>query len=346
MTTKKEVPVHGEFDPKKSTVINYHGLKTFSTCPLLFKEQLIDKTYVQPDKDCFVYGHIVDYILSGTPEKIDEEFVLVDRKADPEKILSYQSKMKILEEEIAGLKEKAESGNKVAIKGIAKRKSDILDIKSKIDLCEAQGGKTQVTPSIWDSAHETARCMSEHGFYKKLDIVPGSTTQIELIVGSRRGTADYISFRDPIAQQIWVLYLTQMISQEELKAKLPEDASPIIVDFKTAFSLPKLDPMKYANQLWYYRSMLEDITGKRARCYALVGDKDPGTKMAQLYEFSASTLEQSARDMEIVEKAFWKTVKNGTWVSAKQLRGKDQQCFRCSECSRSPFSVNDSPLIV
>jgi len=346
MPTKKEVHVHGEFDPKASTVINYHGLKTFSTCPLLFKEQLIDKTYVQSEKDYFIYGHIVDHILSGTPEKIDEEFVLVDRKADPEKILSYKSKIKDLESKIYALREKAESGNKVAIKGIEKRKSDILDIKAKIDLCEAQGGKTQVTPAIWDSAHETARCMMEHSFYKKLDIVPGSTTQIELIAGSRRGTADYISFRDPIAQQIWVLYLTNSISHEELKAKLPEDASPIIVDFKTAFSIPKLEPMKYANQLWYYRSMLEELTGKRARCFALVGDKDPGMKMCQLYEFSDSTLEQCAQDMEIVEKAFWKTVKNGTWVSAKQFRGKDQQCFRCSECSRSPFSVNDSAFIL
>lgn len=41
-------------------LISYSALKTFSTCPNLYKETYITKTYKEPHHDYFDYGHVVD----------------------------------------------------------------------------------------------------------------------------------------------------------------------------------------------------------------------------------------------------------------------------------------------
>jgi hypothetical protein len=193
----------------------------------------------------------------------------------------------------------------------------------------------------------TANMMKEHAFYRRLDISQ-FTTQVELIHGTRRGTLDFVGYFDKTAKKGWQLYKTGAITEEELKTQMKDLPSPILVDFKTtaSFSVRELDPKIYCGQLWYYQQLVKAITGHTARCYTLVGDKDSTRKMVQLFEYSQESLDEVGKKVEEVERFFWKSVKDNSFPSAKQLRGIEQNCFRCSECSHSPFSPDGQPYIV
>lgn len=334
--------------------INFSALRVFSTCPKLYQEQFLLKTYEPPEKDYFVYGTIVDLILSGNKKDIAKRFILMERKADSSKALEYDEKLKALEAEIstpdksgATLLEKAKAGNKTAQKGVEKRRREIDELQKKVRALKDIGTKVQVTPAIWDNAHETAEAIAQNPFYKSLDVKPG-TSQPRLTAGRRTGTLDYLKFSDPI-QKIWALFITGNISEAELKRQIEtipdEEKHGMIVDYKTTFQLSKLDPVMYAPQLWYYREIVKDLTGIECSCFTIVGDKDPDHKRVQDFHYSKATLEEAGMKVRFIEKFFWQCVGIDAWPSAKQLDGFKQTCFRCSECSNRPFSF-DAPATV
>lgn len=333
---------------RASTLINYSALKLFSVCPRLYYEQYVTKTYVEPERDYFVYGSLVDCMLT-TPEQLTKRFVRVDRTVDVGNTLKYEQKIKDLTAELMEIRPKAKAGNKTAQKGVASRESEIDALKEKLSSIGAMKDRQQVTAGMWDDAEATADAIKRNPSFAQLDFNSFTSQQIftDTIAG-RKGILDYVAFGAPV-QTLYNLLKTNHISYEEFFAKVqeisPENRTGWIWDVKTTALISSFDPSIYAGQLAWYREIVEAYTGIRCRCGIIAGDKDPSSKRSQDYVFSPALLEEALKNVLAVEAAFKDCRASDAWIAAKEFRGTDQDCFRCSVCADRPFSTT-SPLVI
>lgn len=93
-----------------------------------------------------------------------------------------------------------------------------------------------------------------------------------------------------------------------------------------------------------YKYIAEENGLKVMSCFALVGDKGVN-KLAQDYVYSDGVLEAALDEVLKVEMHLFNSLEKNDWPSAKLLRGKQQECFSCLECSNRPFSTG-SPVTV
>jgi hypothetical protein len=334
-------------------VINFSGLKLFRQCPNLYKERYIDGTYTPEQKDYFLYGSLVDAMLTD-PTNVDNRFVMVSRKKDVSP-LELASKKNELEQEISGLLEKANAGNKTAQKGINSRQTKIAEIDEQLADVNENESREQVTPSMWHDASETAEAIADLDLWKRLTkaahIFQPSLESTSL---KRRGTLDVLSGSAPVIQLYRLCFVEKTIAYEEFRKavnELPEaDRWLVIADAKTTKDLKEFNAQKvsemYAGQLSYYRSLVRDIFGIEPACVIIAADKANGFKMAQEYLFEASTLDWADNATKAIEEAFWRCAATGEWPAAKEISGSAQECFTCSKCRVRPHSKTDLPCLV
>lgn len=79
---------------------SFSAIKVFSKCETLFRDIFIDRTYEEPEQDYFIYGKLVDALVTEKPEFIPKYFVRVERKVKPEDALKLENQINTLEEEI------------------------------------------------------------------------------------------------------------------------------------------------------------------------------------------------------------------------------------------------------
>ncbi len=327
---------------------NYSGLKLFSTCPRLFYETYEAKTYKEPDHDYFVYGSLVDCILT-TPDELEKMFVRVDRKVDVKDTLKHEMRMKELKEEMRELEEKVKNGNKTAIKGHASRDNEWQELAGKMENIGKLATLKQVTGALWDNAIETAEAIKRNPTFLQLtkhEICFQQTFVNE--TKERKGILDYVCLSGP-AENLYLMFKGGLLDYQEFRSKIAElseaDRVGWIWDIKTTALISTFDPRVYGPQLAWYRELVYDFCGIRCRCGIIAGDKDPTVKRSQDYVFDDEYLDRELVRIEQVEKMLHKARRDNFWPGAKEFRGIKQNCFKCSICSDRPFSVT-SPLIV
>ena len=305
---------------KAIDAFHYSGLKMFAKCPRLYYETYITKTNVQEAKDYFLYGNVVDTLITQ-PEELNNRFVQVSRRSDGS-TLDLEMKCTELRAEMDTVLIKAKEGNKVAIKGFESRQKKLIEMEEQIRVAKESGDKVQVPTAIWNDAHETATAIINLPLHNELltqgyECRPQETLQSKGSV-NRKGMIDrlYVKERDVI-----------------------------IVDIKTAYRLTDIDPLMYAGQLAYYKHIAEGNNFNVISCYALVGDKGD-QKLAQDYIYSTEVLETAFNEVLKVETYLLEAISKNEWPSAKSIRGKEQECFSCAECSNRPFSMGDNAVTV
>lgn len=334
---------------------NHSALRLFNTCPNLYYEQCITKTYEEPEKDYFVYGSLVDRLLTS-PADVDAYFVRVERQLDPSDALKYEQKIKELTFEMEtpdkkgiSMIEKAESGNKTAKSGIEKREREIEGFRERLATIKELGQKQQVTNAMWLNAHATAEVIKCNPFFQELKFDEFSSQQAFIDpVPRRKGMLDYVRFAPPI-QKLYVSFKAGVISRDALRSSIeqfsPESRRGRIVDIKTTARLSEFEPKMYATQLAVYQKLVESLTGIVCECFIVAGDKDSECKRSQDYQLAQPLLDRAWSRYLQVEAAFRECEKAEKWPSAKELWGVKQECFRCSICKDRPFSF-DKPLLV
>ena len=85
---------------KDSNFISFSGLKVFSKCETLYRDLFITKVYEEPERDYFVYGKLVDAMVTESPEFIAANFIRITRKIDPEDALKFENQINELNKEI------------------------------------------------------------------------------------------------------------------------------------------------------------------------------------------------------------------------------------------------------
>ncbi len=327
---------------------NFSGLKLFSVCPRLYYETYISKTYVEPERDYFVYGLLVDCVLTS-PDELEKKYIRVDRTLDTADTLKYEVRIKELDAEMVDVAAKAEAGNKTAIKGLAARQKEKAELCDKLKAIGSMKTRQQVTGAVWDNAMETAESIKRNPSFQQLEWNSFTSQQTFADPEThRKGILDYVKFSDPV-ETLYSLLVTKHIPYEEFITKvreLPEEfRTGWIWDVKTTALISTFDPSIYAGQLAWYRAIVESYVGVRCQCGIIAGDKDPSSKRAQDYVFTSALLDKALSSVEEVERAFHMCSRDNYWPGAKEVKGVEQTCFRCSVCSDRPFSVT-TPLIV
>lgn len=334
---------------------NHSALRVFNTCPNLYNEQYNLKTYEEPDKDYFIYGSLVDRILTS-PSDVDKYFVRVERQLDPSDALKYEQKIKDLEAEMVipdkkgiSMVEKSESGNKTALAGIEKREREIEDLRMRLSKIKELGQKQQVTDAMWQNALATADAIKANPFFQELKFDEFTSQQVFIDPkNNRKGMLDYVRLSPP-AQKLYAAYKANLLDRDALRTGImelsPKSRVGRIVDIKTTYLLSKFEPEMYATQLAVYQKLVEQLMGITCDCFIVAGDKDSDCKRAQDYQLSQALLDRAWNRYLAVEVAFRECSKLNKWPSAKELWGTKQECFRCSVCKDRPFSF-DGPLLV
>lgn len=117
---------------------SFSSVKVYSKCETLYRDIFIDKTYEEPEQDYFIYGKLVDALVSEKPEFVPANFVRVDRKIKPEDALKKENEIKQLEQDIVDREAKIKE--KLAVK-VSEINTKIDELKGKEKLTAAQSAK-------------------------------------------------------------------------------------------------------------------------------------------------------------------------------------------------------------
>lgn len=343
---------------KDTAFISFSGLKVFSKCETLYRDMFVLKTYEEPEQDYFVYGKLVDAMVTEKPEFIVENFILVDRRVNPEDALKIENKIKTLNEEIESKREKAEAGNKTAIKGIESRMKQIDECKAQLSAIKNLADKQQVTRSVWENAEQTALALKTHPYFSNMEFNEVTSQQIfaSVIDGiPRKGKLDHLKL-SPALTKLYAIYAANQMSLDDLRSRIremnPNDLWAIITDIKTCYDVAKLEPYNthYRGQLGFYQDLVSDvllIPKERIVCQILVADKVTNEfKKAELFRYEQAALDELKPDVLAWMKLWMTAIGQNKWTSAKEKHGYDQKCFTCSECRFCPFSLKPGDAVV
>lgn len=338
---------------KDSSRISFSGLKVFSKCETLYRDMFVTKVYEEPEHDYFVYGKLVDAIVTEAPEFIPQNFMKVTRKIDPEDALKFENQIKELQKEIdekeAKLKEKP---NKTLEKGIASRKKTIEEIQLSLDSIKHLADKQQVTPAVWENAEQTALGIKTHPYYSNLKFNELTSQQIftcEMQGMPCKGKLDHLKL-SPAITKFYAIYKANHMTLQELQQRIefevnPHDKWAIITDIKTCYDVAKLEPFNthYRGQLGFYQDLVSTVLKipiENITVRILVADKLTNKfKKAELFEYTQEALDELKSDVRMWMKLWRNAMENNDFVSDKQKRGLQQECFTCSDCRFCPFSL-------
>lgn len=336
---------------KDTSFASFSGIKVFSRCETLYRDIFVTKIYEEPEQDYFVYGKLVDAMVTEKPEFISEHFIQVERKIKPEDALKFENQIKELEAEIAAKEaEIAVKPNKTTEKGIASRKEKIVSIQASLDAIKSLADKQQVTPSIWDNAEQTALALKTHPYFSNMEFNEVTSQQIFTCVIDgipRKGKLDHLKL-SPALTKIYAIWKAGQISVEEMHAKIRElnenDLWAVITDIKTCYDVAKLEPFNnhYRGQLRFYQDLVHHvllIPIAKIKCQILVADKlSSEFKKAELFQYTQEALDDLWPDVLAWIHLWQVAMKTGEFKSAKEKDGMNQKCFTCSECRFCPLS--------
>lgn len=342
-----------------SKLISFSQIKVFSRCETLYRDLFVTKTYQEPDHDYFLYGKLVDAMVTESPKYIEEHFALVDKKVKVEDALRYENEVKTLQQELVDLEPKVLAGNKTAEKGKAKREREIEELNGRLAAIRNIDGKEQVTRSIWENAEGTALAIKTHPVYSSM--VFDQFTSQQIIVANvngtmRKGRLDHLKLC-PQIERYYKLFVANQITYEQMIEKiLPLNQSELwasITDIKTCYDVAKLEPYNthYRGQLGFYQDLVSEfflIPRPQIKCHILVGDKlSSEFKKSEYFIYSQESLDEVKPDVEAWVKLWKKAVETNTFVSAKAKKGFEQECYTCTECRFAPFSKNPGqPVLI
>lgn len=353
LATQETVLIGKDDYYKDNSRCSFSALKVFSKCETLYRDLFLTKTYEEPEHDYFVYGKLVDAFVTEKPEFIKENFILVERKINPEDALKFENKIKDLQAEIDApeFQEKLQKGNKTTMKGLESRLKKIEEIKISLDSIKELADKQQVTPSVWQNAEETALALKSHPYFSNMEFNEVTSQQIfqaTLNGVPRKGKLDHLKL-SPALTKIYAIYKAGQISLDEMQTKILSlninDLWAIITDIKTCYDLKVLEPFNthYRGQLGYYQDLVGAvlcIPTDQIKLQILVADKVSSSfKKAELFQYRQEIIDELKPDVRAWEQLWMQAMKSGKFVSDKEKRGMDQKCFTCNDCRFSPFSM-------
>lgn len=175
---------------------SFSAIKVFSKCETLFRDIFIDRTYEEPEQDYFIYGKLVDALVTEKPEFIPKYFVRVERKVKPEDALKIENQIKALDDEIKAKEAELQT------KFDAKRKV----IEDKIATLLAKETKTGANITALEKLQSEMKEMTEYpDQYHDKTIVKGIASRREEVTSLRISLNMIAEYADKqqVTNSIW-----------------------------------------------------------------------------------------------------------------------------------------------
>lgn len=122
---------------KDAARASFSGLKVFSKCETLYEDMFVKRTYQEPERDYFIYGKLVDTMLTEDPKVLVDEFIRVERKVNPEDALKIENSIKECEAEIVEKQQKIDE----------KIQAKVDQLQSELTNMEADKDEGILTPA-------------------------------------------------------------------------------------------------------------------------------------------------------------------------------------------------------
>lgn len=345
---------------KDSRFISFSGLKVFSRCETLYRDIFVTKVYEEPEQDYFIYGKLVDAMVTESPDFIEKNFIKVERRVNPEDALRYENEIKNLQKEIDEKKlQIQDKPNKTTEKGIESRLKKVAEVQLLLDGIKHLADKQQVTPAVWKNAEDTALAIKAHPYYSNMEFNEVTSQQIFTcnIDGIPcKGKLDHLKL-SPALTKVYAIYVAGQMSFDDLRKFIAEkvhrdDMWAIITDVKTCYSLEKIEPYNphYRGQLGFYQDLVHHTLGipiENIKCQILVADKVTNLfKKAELFIYTQQSINEIKDDVRQWKKFWDNAYRTNTYISAKWKHGMKQSCFTCTECRFCPFSRKPGDAVV
>lgn len=172
-TIENNKPINKDDYYKDSSCISFSGLKVFSKCETLYRDIFVTKTYEEPEQDYFTYGKLVDALVTESDAFVDENFIRVDRRVNPEDALKLENDITMLQVEISEREAQNEESK-------AKKREAI---KTKLDAANAAATKKREKEGKDADITKELEKIAQLG--KEFNEVPGNAT-IEKGIESRK----------------------------------------------------------------------------------------------------------------------------------------------------------------
>jgi len=289
-------------------ISNSH-LQAFKRCPFFYAEKYINGNVQEIERDYFIYGQIVDTLLTE-PEKFNQKFLPVDRRIDISALKETKTDLAELDKEIS-----VKQLEKKPHKSLQDKKEKLMEAIKKM---EEAGEKEQITKALYENALESINEISRQELYKMFRVEDMSQEIITLEacgdMPARKGKLDYINVK-----------------------------KKIIADIKTCASFKMFRPQNYYQQLSYYRELASikyGISEEDWDCYLLVVSKEAEMKHSQMYHISKNLLDIAKQENHELIERFMESQKSGFYTPCTENNtpARQEVCFDCPHYSACPFS--------
>jgi hypothetical protein len=287
--------------------LSYSMIKDFQKCEFLYSQRRKGLVPEIP-RDYFIYGRAFDSYFTGS---FNQEFIVA--KLDPAKQIEQIKAVQQKSQEMID-KYKSDKSPK-AQKVVQNHEKKITDYAREIKRLESQIGKQSITETIMAHIEASAAEMKRQSLIGKFERKPENDQVIITTKLKRNGEGS-----------IWA------------KGRLDYLHLPnkVIMDYKTAADLTKLDPMRYAGQLAYYRELVKEKHGVVCDCYLAVVDKSTYTKHVAFYKFRPETLDA---EMELTRNWVEQIIEAEDLGLFSRVPEELRVCWTCDNYSACPFSV-------
>ena len=314
---EKEFKNDTEYFADKEFVSN-SMLRDFNNCEYFFQVKHIDQTFKdEKEYDYFTYGNAVDTILTEKEGMFEEQFAVVDRKVNVNKLNECQQEVEAVNSEI---KEKIALGR--SYKTLQNKAEKIIET---IDKIESVGNKLQLTNAVNENIQASVEELRRQPLYNMFGVgVKGSQEIIALTIDGikRKGKLDHLDIENKI-----------------------------IADVKTTANIENFDPKIYVNQLAYYVDLVSAQYGIKAEdydCYLLVVDKANDFKRSNIYQFSKFAIKVAMADNKERLEEYRKKLESKFYTPApeKSPENRMTKCFKCQNYKNCQYSLQKDITLI
>ncbi len=306
-TTKKFNTEKNYFDDIE--YISSSMLNAWIKCPHFFQSKYIDKTYVEPEREYFVFGKAVDTLITE-PEAYKSRFITVERTVDV-------SSEEVMRRELMEVQNEIVERNKEE-KPVKALENKLTSLTEKIAQLAEVKDKEQLTPAIDRDVQECVIELRRQPLFKKFGFLEKGTTQ------------------EMIALEIDGFKVKGKIDFLNLERK-------ILADLKTTANIETFNPKMYLSQMAWYQWLVEKQHGIKCQVFIPAVDKKIENKRSAIYLISDSLLEATMTENMTMLGHLTEQRKSGFFTP---IEGIHNDRFACPDYKNCPFALQKEVIYI
>jgi len=291
------------------TFISASMLSAWRLCPHFFQVKYVDRTYIEPERDYFVFGKAVDTLITE-PETYKDRFITVERTVNIDGIEEIKQELTVVQRDIS-----VRAAEKKPVKALENKLESLIEKLSQI---EAVKDRDQLTPAVDRDVQECVIELRRQPLFKKFGFLEKGTTQ------------------EIIATEIDGFKVKGKIDFLNLERK-------ILADLKTTANIEIFNPKMYLSQMAFYQWLVEKQHGIKCQVFIPAVDKKIDNKRSAIYLISDALLEAAMIENMTMLGHLDEQRKSGFFTP---IDGIHNNRFACPDYKNCPFALQKEVIYV